>query len=74
MATAIQSPADKMHRYEFGCDGVVDFETAAERLGVCKRSIERYAKKNRFRHGKHPDGKNVVCLRSLNDYIASLEN
>ncbi|WP_417378161.1 hypothetical protein [Gimesia sp.] len=67
------SGADAKHGYPFGCNGVIDYEAAADRLGVSKRTVDRYTKKDRFRHGKHPDGKNVVCVRSLNEYISSLE-
>ncbi len=72
--TATQTPADKKHGYEFGCDGVMDYATAAEKLGVSKRTIERYAEQGRFRSGKHPGSKSVVCRRSINEYMATLEN
>ncbi|MEQ8852866.1 helix-turn-helix domain-containing protein [Gimesia sp.] len=80
MTTATESPADKKYGYTFGCDGVVDYSTAARMLGVCKRTVERYVENQdefkRFRVGRHPGKKNqkcVICRRSLNDYIRSIE-
>ena len=73
------TPADKEYGYTFGCDDFVDLKTAALKLGVTKRTVERYIKaaqdgeEKRFRFGKHENGKRIICRRSLEDYKRSLE-
>jgi len=74
MSTQTKSPADEKHGYEFGCDGVLDVSEAGEKLGVCERTVWNYINQERFRHGRHPDGKKIICRRSLTEYIRSLES
>jgi len=68
------SPADRQYGYEFGVDGVRDYAWAADRLGVSKRTISRYIEQGRFRVGRHPGAKAVICKRSILEYVATLEN
>lgn len=70
---APENEADRRHGYRFGCEGIVDIPTAAERLGgvsVC--TVFRRIAANKFRAGREGN-RTVICIRSLNDYIASLE-
>lgn len=66
------------YEYDFGCDGLVAFSVAAERLGVSVDTLERYAHKGYVRAGVHKGnkhrGRRMVCVRSMRDYLASIEN
>ncbi|QDU15494.1 Helix-turn-helix domain protein [Gimesia maris] len=66
--------ADAKYGYRFSCDGVMDVKEAGDMLGVCERTVWNYIEQGRFRHGNHPGGKKIICIRSIRDYLASLES
>lgn len=78
MSTATETPADKKHGYTFGCDGVVDLDTACHLLGVsAKSTVTSYAERGFIRIGQHKGSKTAkkcVCRRSITEYLSSLED
>ncbi len=69
----LERPADRRFGYRFGCDGVIGLEEALKMLGNPSRTtIDRRCDELKIRKGR--DGQRVVfCIRSINEYIASLE-
>lgn len=69
--------ANKKWGYTFGCEGVVSLIDAGELLGVpSKNTVKDYADKGYIRIGKHKASKFskvVICRRSINEYLDSLE-
>lgn len=73
--TLIGSDAD--YGYEFGCDGTMSVNKAAEWIGIHRSSVIRFCDDGRLRGGKlpvtegeNPDrGKRIVCTRSVNNLI-----
>lgn len=72
-----EAPADKKHGYTFGCEGVVDLDTACNLLGVAAKStVTNYAEKGFIRIGQHKGSKTakkVICRKSIDEYLSSLE-
>jgi len=68
--------ADAEFGYRFGCDGLTSLNEARSILGgVSTDTVDRLAVENLIRKGKRrgPNGRIVICRRSLMNYIASLE-
>lgn len=63
--------------YDFGCDGLIPFAEAAEKMGVSIDTLERYSIKGYIRAGIHRGnvqrGRRMVCVRSMREYLASIE-
>jgi len=73
-----QTPANKKHGYQFGCDGVVDYNGAFKLLGVSSRdTVRKMARSGLIRQGQHAGSSNakaVFCIRSIHEYLNSLEH
>ena len=73
----LQTPAEKRWGYRFGERGVVPIAEAASLLGKSERTVERRIEQGYLRRGYAkpgvPQSGIVVCRRSLDDYLASLE-
>jgi hypothetical protein len=65
--------ADKQWGFPFGVDGTMFVPDACEHLGISHDTLDRRVAAGKLRKGKHPGGKNVVCIRSMNIYKASME-
>lgn len=64
--------ADKAWGFPFGADGTLGINEVAETLGVSRSTIERLVSKGKLRKGKVA-GKAVICRRSLDHYMATVE-
>jgi excisionase family DNA binding protein len=64
--------ADEQYGSEFGCDGIIRIQEAAAKLTVGKRTVYNLLREGKLRKGKI-NRRTVVCQRSLQDYIKSLE-
>lgn len=68
-----ETDSDRSWGYRFGCDGIVSLADAAVMLaGVSTRTVERRIVDGLLRPGKL-GGRLVICRRSLNEYISTLE-
>jgi len=73
------SKADKDWGYRFGCDGTMSIAQAAEHIGLAERTGYNlvYAGNIRSGHpvsGKQTMKKTLVCRRSVDDYLAKIED
>jgi len=80
MTTAAKQPGPAARRwgYEFGERGVVSLAKAAERCDCSERTIERRCEAGLLRKGYRKPGVpcsgTVICKRSLDEYLGSLES
>ena len=65
--------ADNAFGYEFGVDGTIDADAACEMLaGISRRTLDRLVAARKIRAGL-PGGRLGICVRSLKDYLRSVE-
>lgn len=73
----LNTPAEKRWGYRFGERGVVPISDAAAMLGKSERTVERRIEQGFLRRGYAkpgvPQSGIVICRRSLEDYLSSLE-
>lgn len=59
--------------YPFGVDGIANLEAACEMFGgISRATLDRRAEEQLIRKGKDR-GRVVYCVKSIRDYVASLE-
>jgi hypothetical protein len=64
--------ADKSWGFRFGCDGVVSVNEAMEHLGIARTKLYELKNSGKIRTGKI-DRKTVVCRRSMNEFLKTVE-
>lgn len=75
----ISQTKTKAWPYKFGVDSCVSIAEAMKRLSLSRTSVYKLCENGRLRKGQHPThdksvkGKVVICLRSLNEYLESIE-
>lgn len=72
MSIVTEINADSEHGYAFGVDGLLSVSEAAEALKVSTRTVFSLLQSGHLRRGKIVR-RTVVCRRSLQKYIQSLE-
>ncbi len=75
MATSLKlSGADKEHGYEFGEDGLWSALEVREYLaGISQSTLDRLVESGKIRKG-NISKKRCYCVRSVRDYVASIES
>lgn len=75
--TTTRTPAEKRWGYTFGERGVCPIDDAAKLLGCSRRTVERRVQEGYLRKGYAKPGAItsgvVICRRSIEDYLRSLE-
>mgnify|MGYP006373262271 CR=1 FL=1 len=63
--------------YPFGADGLLTLAQACEKLAMSHDTLSRLAESGKLRVGRHAGnlrrGKSVVCKRSIEAYLKSIE-
>jgi hypothetical protein len=69
----LKTPADERWGYPFGVDGLMGTDEACRFLGGCHRhTLDNIASEGNIRKGKSGN-RIVICRRSIEDYVSSIE-
>jgi hypothetical protein len=65
--------ADAEWGFRFGVDGLMSVPDACRHLGISHDTLERRVADGKLRKGKHPNGRNAICVRSMEVYKSGME-